>query len=205
MLESDLSKPISDWLVARGYTPYAEVPVPYWGPRVIDLVGRKGAELIAVELKRSLTRSVIHQTYLCDLFTDQRYAAVGTRPSQAGIDLCRKQGIGLLSVRNGAVSLVLNPRPSGFATGERDSIRQDWAKKMNALLDNAEPNGIAGMPCRKGVGPAQECYDRVQGYLETNADATWKTIFANVRNHYSSANSMCSAMKAVAEGRITNT
>lgn len=122
MLESDLSQPVSDWLVSRGFTPYAEVPVPYWGPRVTDLVGRKGTELIAVELKRSLTRTVIHQTYICDLITDQRHAAVGTRPSQTGIDLCRKQGIGLLSVRNGVVSVILNPRASGFATGERDTM-----------------------------------------------------------------------------------
>lgn len=201
MLESDLSEPVSDWLVARGFTPYAEVPVPYWGPRVIDLVGRNGSELIAVELKRCLTRSVIHQTYICDLITDQRYAAVGTRPSQTGIALCRKQGIGLLSVRNGAVSVILNPRPSGFATGERDAIRQDWAKKINAVLDHAEPFGIAGMPNRKGVGPAQECYNRVQEYLATNERASWRQIFANVRNHYVSPKSMCSAMKAVAEGR----
>lgn len=203
MLESDLSQPVSDWLVSRDFTPYAEVSVPYYGPRVIDLVGRRGCELIAVELKRSLTRAVIHQTYICDLFTDERYAAVGTKPNEAGINMCRKSGIGLLSVRGGAVNVILNPRPSGFATGERDFIRQDWARKIHAQLDHAEPFGIAGMPCRKGVGPAQECYDRVQEYLKANTAATWKEIFANVRNHYVSAKSMCSAMKVVAEGRRT--
>lgn len=201
MLESDLSQPVSDWLAERGFTPYAEVPVPYWGPRVIDFVGRKDSELIAVELKRSLTRAVVHQTYVCNLFTDQRYAAVGTKPNAAGVERCRKVGIGLLSVVNGVVNVILNPRASGFATGERDLIRQDWVRKINDLLDHAEPFGVAGFPCRKGIGPAQECYDRVQVYLQTNAGASWQDIFTNVRNHYTSARSMCSAMRVVAEGR----
>lgn len=199
MLECDLSKPVSDWLLARGYTPYAEVGFPY-DARVIDLVGRKGSDLIAVELKRCLTRTVIHQTYLCDLITDHRYAAVGTRPSKVGVEICRKQGIGLLSVRDGVVSLILNPRPSQAVRGH-DSIRVDWHSKVHRILDQMEPHGVAGMPCRKGVGPAQECYDRVQEYLTSNAAATWREIFANVHNHYVSAKSMCSAMKAVAEGR----
>lgn len=199
MLESDLSQPVSDWLVSHGFTPYAEVGFPY-DARVIDLVGRKDEELMAVELKRCLTRAVILQTYLCDLITDQRYAAVGTRPSQTGIEICRKRGIGLLSVRDGHVNLILNPRPSAAVQG-RDFIRQDWHQKVHRILDQMEPHGIAGMPCRKGVGPAQECYDRVREYLNANAGATWREIFANVNNHYVSAKSMCSAMKAVADGR----
>lgn len=202
MLECDLSKPVSDWLVSRGFTPYAEVGLPY-DTRVIDLVGRKGDELIAVELKRCLTRTVIHQTYICDLFTDQRYAAVGTRPNENGTAICRRHGIGLLSIRDGQVNVILNPRPSEAVAGS-DSIRQNWQQRLIAALDQMEPFGIAGMPCRKGIGPAQECYDRVQEYLKTNAAATWKEIFANVNNHYVSAKSMCGAMKAVAEARTPN-
>lgn len=201
MIESDLSRPVSDWLVARGFTPYAEVGFPY-DARVVDLIGRKDDELIAIELKQCLTRAVIHQTYLCDLITDQRFAAVGTRPNSIGIDICRRRGIGLLSVRNGVVNLILNPQPSPFV-GEHNSIRLDWQRRVHKVLDQMEPHGIAGMPCRKGVGPAQDCFDRVQEYLKSNADATWKLIFANVPNHYVSAKSMCSAMKAVSEGRTT--
>lgn len=199
MLESDLSKPVCDWLTARGFTPYAEVEFPR-DNRTIDLVARKDADLIAIELKRSLTRSVIRQAFLCDLITDQRYAAVATRPSQKGIDQCRRSGIGLLSVRDGVVNVILQPREVETIK-EQSWIRNDYASNIHRILDRMEPNGIAGVPCRKGIGPAQECFDRVQTYLTQNSAATWSEIFANVSNHYVSARSMCGAMKAVAESR----
>ena len=100
-LESDLSEPISQWLISLGFTPYAEIPFPHYGPRTIDFIARKNSELIAVELKRTLTKEVIHQTYLSDLITPRRYAAVGTLPRAAGIQRCAELGLGLLSIIDG--------------------------------------------------------------------------------------------------------
>lgn len=201
MLESDLSKPVSDWLTAKGFTPYAEVPFPTDGARTIDIVGRKGTELVAVEMKRSLTNAVIHQTYMCDLITDQRFAAVGTKPRQKAIERCRKVGIGLLSVREGVVNLILQPREI-IAVAGQEWLRESYAKPVHATLDRMTPNGVGGVPCMKGVGPAQECYDRVQAYITAHPTSKWREIFADVPNHYDSYKNMYSAMKFVSKRRI---
>lgn len=197
-MESDLSKPVSDWLTAQGFTPYAEVQFPGDHRGNIDLIGKRGTEVIAVELKRSLTRSVVHQAYMCGLITDQRYAAVGTRPSKAGVAQCRKVGIGLLSVRNGVVDVVTSPSQEG-ALGA--FAYPSYLSTLYKILDRMKPHGVGGVPCMKGVGPAQDCYNRVQSYLEVFPEATWRQIFNGVHNHYGSPSSMCGAMRVVAERR----
>jgi len=199
VLESDLSKPVSDWLAAKGYVPYAEVAFPRDSARTIDIVARKDNELILVELKVSLTPSVISQTFMCDLITSQRYAAVGTRPTRKGIDRCRQVGIGLLSVRDGRVNVLLHPQITDDMG--QGWVREDYSRLIHETLDRMTPNGIGGVPCMKGVGPAQECYDRVQAYKAGHPKATWREIFANVSNHYSSYANMYSGMRFVAERR----
>ena len=53
MVETDLAKPVADWMRSRGYTVCAEVPL--FG-RCLDFVGIKGTDVICVELKTSLIR-----------------------------------------------------------------------------------------------------------------------------------------------------
>lgn len=197
-MESDLSQPVSDWLIAKGFTPYAEVPFPHDGPRQIDLVGRNGVDLITVELKCSLTAGVIHQTCICDLITDRRYAAIASRPKAAGVERCQKVGIGLLSVNAGVVNEILAPQDRHYETGW---VRTSYVTEIHKTLDRLQPNGVGGLPCMKGVGPAQECYDRVQIFLASNPQARWREIYQQVPNHYGSALSMCNAMRTVIDTR----
>jgi hypothetical protein len=196
-VESDLSRPVSEWMISLGYKPYAEVPWPT-DNRPIDLVGRKGTELLTVELKVSLTKKLIHQAYMCDLITDKRFAAIGTKPKTKGIEECRRLGIGLLSVTDNQVVVILEPRETQPAT---TWVRNSYAEAVHKNLDVMTPNGVGGLPCRKGEGPAQECYERVQAYLALNPHARWKEIFGAVHNHYGSPNSMCGAMQTVAKNR----
>lgn len=193
-METDLSEPVTLWLESRGYTPYAEVAEPGHFSRFIDLVGRKGRELVCVELKTSLTKGVIHQAATLELITPLRYAAVLTQPRRSGIERCRKLGLGLLVVREGELSVVIEPV----------ALHNTWpyyVENMHRNLDVHTPRGIAGHPTRKGEGPAQECYDRVQLYLADQPGATWKEIWEKVHNHYSHPNSMRSAMKLVGGNR----
>jgi hypothetical protein len=200
MLETDLSEPISLWLINLGYTPYTEVPVPYCARRV-DFIARKNSELLAIELKQTLTKAVIHQAYICDLITPLRYAAVGTLPRPAGIKRCSELGIGLLSVINQQVSVILEPEI-------RHSIRRDrnhHPSSIHNLLDRTTPHGIAGRPCLKGEGPAQSCFNKVTEYRKQHPRASWKQIFAAVPNHYANEKSLASSMSTVAADRGEST
>jgi hypothetical protein len=197
MLERDLSQPVSDWMSGMGFTPYAEVPFPMDGFPV-DLIGRCDDELLTVELKRSLTERVIQQAAMCDLITDRRYAAVGTKPKAAGVERCRKLGIGLLSVVGGVVAVLVEPREIHPSTAW---IRDTYRAAVLKSLDVMTPNGTGGVPCMKGIGPAQECYDRVQIYRAAHPFAAWREIFREVPNHYNDYKSMCGAMRIVGERR----
>lgn len=193
MLERDLSGPVSEWMQSQGFTPYAEVSAVGY---TIDLVGRKGAELLAVEMKRTLSKAVIHQAYRCDLFTPLRYAAVGSRPKSAGVERCRRSGIGLLAIAGGGVTVILEPRDGGR------QAPKPYARAMHRALDNMTPGGTGGVPCMKGVGPAQECFERVAAYRQKCPLASWREIFENVPNHYANHASMRGAMCVVQNGRF---
>lgn len=197
-MERDLSQPVSEWLITKGFTPYAEVPFPSDGPRQIDLVGRNGTDLITVELKCSLTNSVIDQTVVCDLITDKRYAAVATRPKVAGVERCRKLGIGLLSVSAGVIDEILTPKEMLHQAGW---VRVRYSTELHKTLNRMEPNGVGGVPTMRGIGPAQECYDRVQAFLADNPTTKWREIYQRIPSHYGSALSMCGAMRTVQKTR----
>lgn len=176
---------------------------------MIDLVGRRSDHsLIVVELKRCLTQSVIHQAFIADLITNERYAAVGTRPSAKGIAACAKLGIGLLSITNDTVSVLLPPRTSTIVsrvttelTEGNDAFRAHYVASIHQTLNVMTPFGIAGRPTSKGEGPAQDCFNRLMLYKKENPKATWQAIFTHVPNHYSTVNSLRGAMRVVAERR----
>lgn len=191
--ETELSDPVSGWLISLGFTPYAEVLLPKYG-RQIDLIGRKNQQLITVELKRSLTKHAIHQTATCDLITPDRYAAVATQPKPQGIARCSQLGIGLLSVTNNTVTVLLEPAPSPV---RKDWTQTDYPSLIHKILDAMPPHGTAGHPCRRGEGPAQDCYDRIAAYRSLNPRASWSQIFTNVLNHYATPRSLASSMRVV--------
>lgn len=195
MRESDLSRPIMTWLRGRGFTPYAEIPPPYASASIVDIVGVRGEEIVAVELKRSLTRRVVHQAYTHQLFAHQVWVAVGTRPRKKSKQAPRQEQIGVLSVRDGVVYVVRH------ASYRENFPLEHYARRMREKLAWREPGGTAGVPCLKGVGPAQDCYDRVQEFKREHPKATWQEIFEKVPNHYASARSMAYSMGVVRDKR----
>lgn len=194
MKEVDLSEPVRLWLESRGYEAYAEVPFLYSIP---DWLGkhREDGTTIAVEMKRSLTRAVMHQVYTLNLACEFVYVAVGTRPRQKGIDRCTKHGIGVLSVVDGVVHVVAE------SVTRKNFPGKAWKRQLLERLKLCEPGGVAGKPTELESGPAQDCYERVQEYKRLHPKATWDEIFENVANHYASTRSMAGSMRAVVERR----
>lgn len=197
MSEADLSAPVSTWLIAQGCTPYAEVFFPHCN-RMIDLVGRRqDRSLVIVEMKLSLTGGVIRQAYITGLITNERYAAVGTKPSAKGIAECARLGIGLLAVNGQSVNVILSPRD----VAQTDWVRIDYETEMHKNLDVHTPHGTGGLPTRKGEGPAQDCYDRIILWRAVNPTGKWRNVYEQVPHHYCSVASLQSAMRIVAERR----
>lgn len=185
--EAELAAPVAAWLKAAGYTVYSEVPV-YYGATAIDLLGKKGDDLITVELKMTWSKGLKYQAHRHTLISENTYAATPTKPSQKTIEMFTKSGIGMLHVKNGLVSVIAKPLL-------KYPPIQHYIDYIFRRLEYMEPGYEgAGHPTLKGVGPAIECRKRVDEYLRIHPTATWKQIFQDVHNHYSSYKSMYAAM-----------
>ncbi len=110
MRETELYAPVKAFLEAQGYEVKSEI-------KDCDVVAvRDGAEPVIVELKLQLSLALLLQGVDRQSISDHVYVAVpegkGARwRSQVkdAVRLCRRLGLGLLSVRNGAVLAHLDP------------------------------------------------------------------------------------------------
>jgi hypothetical protein len=114
-LESDLYAPVKRHLEAAGYVVRGEVGR-------CDVFGVCGDSIVAVELKLSFGLAVLYQALRRLPAVDLVYVAVGVpegRIARRNWDaqvpdatrLCRRLGLGLLSVRSGAVVVHTDPGP----------------------------------------------------------------------------------------------
>lgn len=201
MKEADLAKPVADWMRSLGYTVYAEVPL---SGRCVDFVGLRNSDMICIELKRSLTTKqpkrarnytspVLYQARSCQLITPIVYVAVATNPRISSIEACKKIGVGVLRVcSEGKVLEIIPPR-------KRFEPFVPHQKEVRAFCLASEASDEAGKPQQAGEGPAQDCYRRIEKYRATHPKATWRDIFKEVPNHYSSQQSMYGAMRMAGE------
>ena len=113
--ESDLYGPVKRHLEALGYTVRGEVGK-------CDIVGVSGSTIVAVELKLIFGLTVLYQALQRLPSVDLVYVAVAVaagRIARRNWDaqvrdaerLCRRLGVGLLSVRDGAIVVHADPGP----------------------------------------------------------------------------------------------
>lgn len=114
MRETDLYAPVKAMLEAQGYEVKGEVGAA-------DIVAVRGGEApVIVELKTGFSLSLFHQAIARLKITDAVYVAVpewkgraGWKAFTANRTLCRRLGIGLMTVRpdDGTVEVHLDPGP----------------------------------------------------------------------------------------------
>jgi len=112
--ETLLYAPVKAWLEALGYDVKSEV-----GPA--DVVGlRADAEPVVVELKTGFSLTLLQQAVARQAVTEQVYVAVprwkgkaGWRAFKGNIGLCKRLGLGVLSVTldEGTVQVHCDPAP----------------------------------------------------------------------------------------------
>lgn len=112
--ESELYAPVKRWLEARGFEVKAEVGAA-------DVVAcREGDDPVIIELKTGFSLTLLQQAVARQAVTDSVYVAVPRWKGKAGwkafkgnVGLCRRLGVGVLSVRlkDGAVEVHADPAP----------------------------------------------------------------------------------------------
>ena len=114
-LELELIKPVSDYLIKKGYNVRHEIKI---GFHRADLVGFKDSEVVAVELKLSDWKKAIIQANNYMLGADYVYLAVPLFKSynilRKAEYFLKKEGIGLLIIneKTSKVSEIIKPSKS---------------------------------------------------------------------------------------------
>ncbi|HVP17858.1 MAG TPA: DUF2161 family putative PD-(D/E)XK-type phosphodiesterase [Spirochaetia bacterium] len=116
MTETDLARPLCDWLSAQGYTVRSEV-------KDCDIAALRGDELLIVEIKKTLNLALLVQAAERQRITDSVYVAVPrpaskwkwSKESRGVFHLLRRLELGLILVSpsNGEppVDIVFHPKP----------------------------------------------------------------------------------------------
>jgi len=105
--ESALYAPVKALLEAQGYEVKGEI-------LACDVVGVRGDETpVVVELKRTFSLALVYQGLDRLALTDGVYLAVGELPREraAARRLCRRLGLGLILVADGAAFVIDDPAP----------------------------------------------------------------------------------------------
>lgn len=113
--ETDLYLPVKTWLEGRGFVVKAEVGAA-------DVVARRGDEdPVIVELKTGFSLTLLQQAVARQKVSDWVYVAVprwsgrsGWRSFKANVGLCKRLGVGVLSVRLGDGHVQAHCDPAEF-------------------------------------------------------------------------------------------
>lgn len=143
MRETDLYEPVKRFLAGQGYDVKGEVGK-------VDIVGCRGDEApVLIELKTNFSLSLIHQAIDRLAVSDVVYIAVPHRPGRLfsrslkrNLTLCRRLGIGLMTVRPEDASVFVHLDPGPYRP--RASVR-----KKQQLLREFEKR--VGDPNRGGA------------------------------------------------------
>lgn len=150
ILETDLSKPVSDFLVEQGYSVRSEV-------KDCDIAAIKGDELIVVELKRNLSVSLLAQAVKRQKTADLVYIAV-PKPKKLFAnskwqDIChliRRLELGLILVsfkgKKGFIEIPIHPVPFDREKSRKRSNkkRESIIKEINARYADFNVGGSSG-------------------------------------------------------------
>ena len=127
MREEELRQPVHEFLENRKYSVFDEIPL---FSRKIDIIAKRRAEIIAVELKLQNWRKAIHQAYHNQRVANYSYIALPeTIRSRANRIIFREifnYGIGLLSV-DGTVIQIIPPERSSRI---QPNLRRNFIRRL---------------------------------------------------------------------------
>ncbi|MBO9397821.1 hypothetical protein J7400_14125 [Shimia sp. R9_2] len=156
--ETELYAPIKAWLEARGFEVKAEVGAA-------DVVAmRAGEEPVIIELKTGFSLALLQQAVARQAVTDAVYVAVPRWKGRAGwkafsgnIGLCKRLGVGVLSVRlkDGAVEAHCDPVP--FQPRKSKARKAKLLKAFSRLEGDPNVGGTRGATVTVYRQDAEKC------------------------------------------------
>lgn len=194
--ECDLYPIIKKSFKNDGYSVFAEVAVQGRG---VDMVALKDDEQIAIELKLRFNSSVVWQARQALLFFDKVYVAYPVKKivmfhsdnvysslregTQRLYNNCVHSGIGIMQVL-----------PSGLIFEALEPKQQTPFRKVDLQHYIDGDDDLGGLPFQKGVSEGYHELESIKKYVIAHPTASWREIYENVSNHYSSHTSLAGSM-----------
>ncbi len=142
--EADLYPPIKAHLQRQGYEVKGEVGAA-------DVVGRRGSDIVVVELKLGFSLALFHQGVERLAMTDDVYVAVPSggqaKALKANVKLARRAGLGVMTVRlrDGLIEVLADPGPYAARTSKKKKTR------LLRAFDRLQGDPNAGGATRHGI------------------------------------------------------
>lgn len=166
--ETDLYPPVKQFLEGQGYTVKSEIGA-------CDVMALRGAEApVIVELKTGFTLQLLYQAIDRQKVTDLVYVGVPAPQKGFGADelgLCRRLGLGLLSVKDGWVEALLDPAP--YAPRKHKPRTQRLLKEFQRRVGDPNAGGSTRRPLMTAY--RQDAL-RCAHYLDRNGAARIKDV-----------------------------
>lgn len=166
--ETDLYPPVKLFLEGQGYTVKAEIGA-------CDVMAlRAGEAPVIVELKTGFTLQLLYQAVDRQKVTDLVYVGVPTPQKGFGVDelgLCRRLGLGLLSVKDGWVEALLDPAP--YVPRKHKPRAQRLLKEFQRRVGDPNAGGSTRRPLMTAY--RQDAL-RCAHYLDSNGAARIKDV-----------------------------
>lgn len=193
--ETDVAKPIVEWLAADGWEVYQEVQYSRYGS-VHDIVAKKGKILWCVETKTTLSFSVIEQAWRAPFPLRSVGIPIARWRRKDPHDfpkmVCERLGIGVFEVSPG-----LN-RVAGYQPPDLIRTNHEYAKCyiLPHLVEGQKSYKMAGGTAGGHLTPYRETMDRVLAFIGSHPGCALKDIFAHLGSDHHYANDV-SARSAI--------
>ncbi|WP_113912060.1 DUF2161 domain-containing phosphodiesterase [Roseovarius dicentrarchi] len=167
--ETDLYAPVKAWLEGRGHTVKGEVGAA-------DVVARKDGALLIVELKLGFSLVLLQQAVARQAVCDLVYVAVprwrgkaGWRAFKGNIGLCRRLGLGVLSVQTGTGEVQEHAAPGPFQPRKAARKRARLEREFDTRSGDPTPGGTNGQVMTSYRQDALACAAYLAGAGATKA------------------------------------
>lgn len=142
--ETDLYAPVKAWLEAQGYLVKGEVGAA-------DVVAQRGGDLAIVELKLGFSLILLQQAVARQAVSECVYVAVprwrgkaGWRAFKGNIGLCRRLGLGVLSVNFDTGAVQDHATPGPFQPRKSKKRHAALIKEFDARTGDPTQGGTNG-------------------------------------------------------------
>ncbi len=163
--ETDLYAPVKSWLEGQGYEVKSEVGAA-------DVVAlREGGAPLVVELKTGFSLTLLQQGVARQAVTDQVYVAVprwkgkaGWRAFKGNIGLCKRLGLGVLSVRLKDDTVQVHCDPAEFRPRKSKVRHAALMKEFKAREGDPNAGGTRGQVMTSYKQDALRCVGYLAGH-----------------------------------------